>query len=107
MPNVISSHIKSRLGYAVFSGLKAVATSFARTLYVLWLQSTGLIFGVFTVLGGSHMLRLYRQHAWTGDPRRFWITLAFTVTCLGFTIVSFWKAKRRQRTSRAIMNRRS
>ena len=96
MPDMISSHIKSRLGYAVFSGLKAVAKSFARTLYILWLQSTGLIFGVFTVLGGSHMVKLYRQHAWTADPRRFWITLAFTVTCLGFTIVSFWKAKRRQ-----------
>ena len=96
MPDLLSTHVKSRLGYAVLSGLKTVATSFARTLYVLWLQSTGLIFGVFTVLGGSQMVKLYRLHAWTADPRRFWITLAFTLVCLGFTIVSFWKAKRRQ-----------
>ena len=99
MPDLLSSHIKSRLGYAVLSGLKAAASSFARTLYVLWLQTTGLMFGAFTVIGGSQVVRLSRQHAWVGDPRRFWITMAFTLVCLGFTIVSFWKAKKRQ-TSR-------
>jgi|SRR5215471_13874416 len=99
--NVLSSHVRSRLGYALLSGLKAVVWSFARTLYVLWLQTTGLMFAAFTFLGASAMVRLYRAHAWTADPRRFWITLAFTLVCLGFTIVSFWKAKRRQAINRA------
>jgi hypothetical protein len=99
--NIIASQVRAlarnRIGYAVFSGVKAAAYSFAKTLYVLWLQTTGLMFGAFTVFGGTAMVRLYRAHAWTGDPRRFWITLAFTATCFGFTIMSFWKAKRRSK----------
>jgi len=99
--NVLSSHIRSRLGYAILSGVKAAVSSFARTLYVLWLQTTGLMFAAFTLFGASAIVRLYRAHAWTADPRRFWITLGFTAVCFGFTIMSFWKAKRRQASNRA------
>jgi hypothetical protein len=97
--NIITSQVRAlarnRIGYAVFSGVKAAATSFAKTLYVHRLQTTGLMFAAFTLMGGTAMFRLYRAHAWTGDPRRFWITLTFTSVCFGFTIMSFWKAKRR------------
>jgi hypothetical protein len=96
----VKSLARNRIGYAVYSGVKAAATSFARTLYVLWLQTTGLMFGVFTVLGGSAMVKLQRTHAWVNDPRRFWITLSFTVVCLGFTVMSFIKANRRQTGNR-------
>jgi len=99
--NILTSHVRSRLGYAVLSGVKAMFSSFARTLYVLWLQTTGLMFGAFTAFGVSAMVRLYRAHAWMSDPRRFWTTLGFTVVCAGFTIMSFVKAKRRQTTNRA------
>lgn len=101
MLNILTSQVRAlarnRIGYAVFSGVKAAASSFAKTLYVLWLQTTGLMFAAFTAMGGSAMFRLYRKHAWTNDPRRFWITLTFTLVCLGFTVMSFWKAKRRSR----------
>lgn len=99
--NTLTSHVRNRLGYAVLSGLKSVASSFARTLYVLWLQTTGLMFAAFTLVGGSAMVRLSRAHAWKGDPHRFWTTLCFTTVCFGFTIMSFVKAKRRQTTNRA------
>jgi len=98
---MLSSYVRGRFGYAVWTGLKTVATSFARTLYVLWLQSTGLIFGAFTALGAWNMVRLFRQHAWSSDRPRFWTTLGFTLVCAGFTFVSFWKAKRRQTSNRA------
>jgi hypothetical protein len=97
---ILSSHVRQRLGYAVLSGVKAAASSIARTVYVLWLQTTGLVFGAFTVFGGSQMVRLYRQHAWASDAPRFWTTLGFTLVCLVFTMVSFSKAKRREAQSR-------
>jgi len=92
----ITSHVKSRVGYAVLSGLKAMVSSFARTLYVLWLQTTGLVFGAFTAVGVSQLVKLSHQHAWHSDPRRFWTIVGFTTVCFGFTVMSFWKAKRRQ-----------
>jgi hypothetical protein len=99
MLNILASQVKAlarhRIGYAIFSGVKAAASSFAKTLYVLWLQTTGLMFGAFTAIGGSALFRLYPKHAWITDPRRFWTTLTFTLVCLGFTIMSFVKAKRR------------
>lgn len=99
MLNIIASQVRAlarnRIGYAVFSGVKAAVSSFAKTLYVLWLQTTGLMFGAFTVLGGLGVVRAYRMHGWGGDPKRLWITVTFTVVCFGFTVMSFWKAKRR------------
>lgn len=99
MLNVLSSQVKAlarhRLSYALFSGAKAVVTSFARTFYVLWLQTTGLMFGVFTLMGASAMVKLQSNHARINDPHRYWITLSFTVVCFCFTVMSFVKAKRR------------
>lgn len=99
MPNIIATQVRAlarnRIGYALFSGAKAAAVSFARTLYVLWLQTTGLMFAVFTAVGAAAVIRVYRAHGLSGDPRRFWITLTFTTVCFGFTIMSFWKAKKR------------
>lgn len=109
MLNIIASQVRAlarnRIGYALFSGVKAAASSFAKTLYVLWLQTTGLMFGAFTVLGGLGVVRAYRMHGWSGDPKRLWITAAFTLVCFGFTIMSFWKAKLRSRREPASAKR--
>ena len=97
MPDIsapVKALSRNRLGYAIFSGVKAAVTSFGRTFYILWLEMTGFIFAVFTVMGGSAAFKEFRAHAWTTDPRRFWTTLGFTIVCLWFTITSFWKAKR-------------
>jgi len=99
--NILTSQVRNRLGYAVLSGVKAAASSFARTLYVLWLQTTGLMFAAFTLIGSSALVRLSRSHAWKGDPHRFWTSVVFTTVCFGFTIMSFVKAKRRETTNRA------
>jgi len=87
---------RNRIGYALFSGVKAAFSSFAKTLYVLWLQTTGLMFGAFTAVGVMHVGRVYRTQGLNGDPRRLWISLGFTVVCFCLTVSSFWKAKRRQ-----------
>lgn len=99
MLNILTSQMRAlarnRIGYALFSGAKAAFTSFARTFYVLWLQTTGLVFAAFSITGGVAAFRLYRAHALVADPRRFWITLIFTTVCFWFTVTSFWKAKLR------------
>lgn len=101
MLNILTSQVRAlarnRIGYAVFSGVKAAASAFAKTLYVLWLQTTGLMFAAFTLMGVTALVRLYHAHARINDPRRFWITLVFTAVCFGFTVMSFWKAKRNTR----------
>lgn len=101
MLNILSSQVRAlarnRIGYALFSGVKATLTSFARTLYVLWLQTTGLMFAAFTLMGVTATSRVYKAHGWRGDPSRFWTAAAFTAVCLMFTVMSFWKAKRRSK----------
>jgi hypothetical protein len=93
--NQVKALARNRIGYAVFRGVKVALSSILRTLYVLWLQTTGFVFGVFTVMGAAALVRLSRAHAWDHDPQRFWLTLVFTAVCLSFTLMSFWKAKRR------------
>jgi hypothetical protein len=86
--------VQGRLTHAIFSGFKAVATSFGRTLYVLWLEMTGFVFAIFTVISGSALLRQYRAHAWLADKPRFWATIAFTSVSAWFTFTSFFRARR-------------
>lgn len=101
MLNIIGSQVRAlarnRIGYAIFSGVKTAVTSFARTMYVLWLQTTGMMFGAFTLLGLTALIKVYRAHGLVNDPRRFWTTAVFTSVALMFTISSFWKAKKRSR----------
>jgi hypothetical protein len=92
---------KNRLGNALFSGTKTVVFSFARILYVLWLQVTGVVFAAFTLMGASALVGLYRKHAWIGDPRRFWVTAGFTIGCGLLTIWSFLRASRTEKKSKA------
>jgi len=91
---------KNRLGNALFKGTKTVVFAFARILYVLWLQVTGVAFAAFTIMGASAFVGLYRRHAWVGDPRRFWVTAGFTIGCGVLTIWSFLRASRTEKKSR-------
>jgi hypothetical protein len=85
---------KDRLLGAIFAGGKTMLVSFARTFYVLWLQVTGLIFVLFAVTGSSALIRQYRADHFA-DRHRFWLTVAFTVVCAWFGLVSFFRAKRK------------
>jgi len=88
---------RSSLGRAVFAGLGTLARSVGRTLYVLWLEISGLLFGVFTVMFGAGLVRLYRANAFEDDRLRWWLAVGFTAVCAWFTLVSFWKARRTRR----------
>ncbi|HET8891365.1 MAG TPA: hypothetical protein VFQ41_20845 [Candidatus Angelobacter sp.] len=87
---------KDRVLNAVFAGGKSFIVSVSRTFYSLWLQTTGLMFLFFTLLGGVSLIRQYRRDHFA-DHQRLAIEAIFTVVCLWFTVVSFSRAKRTTR----------
>jgi hypothetical protein len=91
---VVRALKRSRLGTAIFSGLRTLVASFFRTFYVLWLEVTGFMFGIFTASGVFALYRQYHAGTMGTDHRRLWLTLAFTVVCGWFTLVSFMRSKR-------------
>lgn len=84
---------KDRLLNAVFSGGKSFVVSVSRTFYAFWLQTTGLMYVLFTVLGSSSLVRQYHKDHFA-DHRRVAIETTFTLVCFYFTMHSFMKAKR-------------
>ena len=88
--------IQARTGglpHALFVAGKGFVITVAKTFYALWLETTGLIFGLFTVLGGSALVRQYRADH-LADHTRFLGVTGFTLLCGWFTVVSFVRAKR-------------
>jgi len=86
---------KDRLLNAVFAGGRALVVSIARTAYTLWLEITGLIFAVFTVMGGSGLWKRYRADHFA-NRQQFFTVLAFTLVCAWFTLISFRRARKTQ-----------
>ena len=84
---------KDRVLNAVFAGGKSFVVSVSRTFYAFWLQTTGLMFVLFTVLGSASLVRQYHKDHFA-DHQRATIEAIFTGVCLYFTIHSFIKASR-------------
>jgi hypothetical protein len=83
---------KDRLLNAVFVGSKSFVVAIGRTAYAFWLQATGLIFVLFTVIGASDLVKHYHRH--TLDQKRMLLVGTLTVVCGYFTVHSFIKARR-------------
>ncbi|MCU1331524.1 MAG: hypothetical protein JWM08_516 [Candidatus Angelobacter sp.] len=92
--NALQSVVKKdRVLNAVFAGGKSFVLSVSRTFYAFWLQTTGLMYALFTVLGGSSLVQQYHKDHFA-DHQRVAIESVFTLVCLYFTVHSFVKAKR-------------
>src|SRR5438270_12920035 len=92
--NAVQSVVKKdRLLNAVFAGGKSFVTSVSRTFYAFWLQTTGLMFVLFTVLGASSLVRQYHKDHFP-DHQRVILQSIPTLLCLYFTVHSFLKASR-------------
>ena len=83
---------KDRFLNAVFAGGKSLVSSLARVLYAFWLQTTGLIFVLFTGLGAADLFRHYHKHDL--DLKRVLAVGTLTLACAYFTAHSFIKARR-------------
>jgi hypothetical protein len=78
---------------AIFAGIKSLVLSFSRVFYAFWLQTTGLLFVVFTLAGASALAREYYKYHFV-DHTRVTVECLFTLVCFTFTVQSFTKAKR-------------
>ena len=86
---------KDRLLGAIFVGGKTFVSAIGNAMYALWLQATGLIFLMFTVVAGSALFRRYHEnHNHFANTRPFWQIGIFFLVCLWFTVVSFSRAKK-------------
>lgn len=83
---------KDRFLNAVFVGSKSFVVAIGRTAYAFWLQATGLVFVLFTVVGASDLIKHYHKHDL--NLKRAVLVGTLTVVCGYFTLHSFIKAKR-------------
>jgi|ERR1051325_9485428 len=94
--NALQSVVKKdRFLNAIFVGSKSFVVAIARTAYAFWLQATGLIFILFTVVGISDLVKHYHRHDL--DTKRLLLVGTLTVVCGYFTLHSFSKARRTMR----------
>lgn len=99
--NARSGAKKDRLMGAIFAGGKTFLGAIGRAMYALWLQASGLIYVMFTVVAGSYLIKQFRaNHNHLANTRPFWQVGAFFVICLWFTVVSFWRAKKTMKGKR-------
>jgi hypothetical protein len=94
LKNSAKALTRSRLGFALFSGAKSLATSFSRIFYSLWLEFVGLLAALFTFRAGAEVMKVYRSVGISGDPKKLWITVAVTLFCGWFSLSCFLKARR-------------
>jgi FtsH-binding integral membrane protein len=87
---------RNRVTHALLVAAKGFVITAAKTFYALWLETTGLMYAVLTVGGGSALVWQFKKDH-LADHRRFLIVAAFTLVCGWFTIFSFVKAKRTRR----------
>ena len=73
---------------------------FAHAGSVLWLEVTGLFFGLFGFYFAQNAYKL--RHAWRGGPEqaRFLVYCAITAVFLYFAVSSFYRARRKERLKR-------
>src|SRR5262249_24933987 len=69
---------KDRFLNAAFAGGKSLVVSVGRVVYAFWLQTTGLMFVLFTGLGIADLVRQYHKHN-LGDHKRLVIVGLFTI----------------------------
>jgi hypothetical protein len=82
-----------RIAHALLVAGKGFAISVLKTLYSLWLEVTGLLFGMITAWGAWDLVRQYRVNHFA-DHSRLLVVTAVTLACAWFTVFSFVKARR-------------
>jgi hypothetical protein len=73
---------------------------FAHASSVLWLEITGLFFGLFGLYFGQNTFKL--RHEWRSGPdhARFVVYCIITAAFFYFTVSSFYRARRKERLKR-------
>jgi len=90
----------SKLLRAGLSAAAVTVRSVWRVLHLLFLEVTGFLFICFAVVFGGVAVREYHAYTLrTVGPGKAALAAVFAVMFLWFGVSSFWRAKRRQRSS--------
>lgn len=74
---------------------EAIWGPFARISGVLWLEVTGLFFGIFALFFAQNVYRLRHQFTTGGEHGKLWIYASLTAIFAYFTFTSFYRARRK------------
>lgn len=91
-------------GKAVAKGTRKFGESvwkpFAHASGVLWLEITGMFFGIFTLFFASNTYKL--RHEWEIGPdhQRFLVYSVVTLAFAYFTFSSFYRARKKEKLKR-------
>lgn len=101
---VPQSQVYAARGKAVARGSRkfgeAVWKPFAHASGVLWLEVTGLFFGIFTLFFGTNIYKLRHQWAAGPDHQRFLAYAVVTLVFGYFTFSSFYRARKKEKLKR-------
>src|ERR1700733_15200402 len=73
---------------------------FAHASGVLWLEVTGLFFGIFTLFFATNMYKLRHEWAIGPDHQRFLVYTIVTLAFAYFTFSSFYRARKKEKLKR-------
>ncbi len=91
---------RQKLGHALWSAGATTLRSVFRVLHVLFLETTGLLFIALALVGGGAAVReYYKYKAGAIGPGKPILAACFALMFLWFGVTSFWRARRRSRTS--------
>ncbi|HYK37493.1 hypothetical protein [Alloacidobacterium sp.] len=95
------SQVYAGRGKAVARGTRrfgeALWKPFAHASSVLWLEVTGLFFGIFTLFFGMNSWKLRHEWAIGPDHLRFLVYTIVTLVFAYFTFSSFYRARRKEK----------
>jgi hypothetical protein len=81
---------------------EAVWKPFAHASGVLWLEVTGLFFGIFTLFFGTNSYKLRHEWALGPDHQRFVVYTVVTLVFGYFTFSSFFRARKKEKLKRQV-----
>ena len=103
-PPAASHQVYAARGKAVAKGSRkfgeAVWRPFVHASGVLWLEVTGLFFGIFTLFFATNAYKLRQEWKIGPDHQRFVVYTVVTLIFAYFTFSSFYRARRKERIKR-------
>ena len=99
-----TSQVYAARGKTVAKGTRkfgeALWKPFAHASSILWLEVTGLFFGIFTLFFGVNTYKLRHEWAIGPDHQRFLVYTVVTLIFGYFTFSSFYRARKREKLRR-------
>ena len=91
---------RSRVLRAAKQAAVATGKSLGRVLHQLWLEVTGVVFLIMCLsFAGAAFKEYGKYHAGQAGLGRVVVAICFTVTFAWFGVNSFWKVRKKSRTS--------